>query len=240
MITDGLAQQPAAPETEDVSMADYIALIRCKASRDAAARLVEELRDTARGHDSSMVFIHGDAVASIPAFANAAPDPGADWVVCRTSLARRTATDMLPQPFRIATLTAFYESVLSANRIDSLGLGGQLCFKPGSAAKRSESGPLLLEIGFAPLARHQHRETLEMALGAAALELDATVLFTGEGLAHLEGVAARGWSQITDFDLLDLHCETPARRFAPEIAVPTLDPVDVARLRARAATILIL
>lgn len=222
-------------------MSDYIALIRCKPSRDAASSLVEELRENFKAHDSSTVFLHGDAVDSIAGIAAAAPDPGADWLVCRTSLARRSATETLPPPFRLATLAGFYESVLSAGRIDSLGLGGRSCFRPSPPAGRSESGPLLLlEIGFAPLARHQRRETLEMALGAAALELDATVLFTGEGLAHLEGVAARGWSQITDFDLLKIHFEIPVSPFAPEIAVQGLDSVGVARLRARAATILIL
>jgi len=97
-----------------------------------------------------------------------------------------------------------------------------------------------MEVGFAPLDERQQRETLEMALGAAALELDACVLFSGDGLAHLDAEGARGWRQLTDFGLLEIYVEDPLGRFGSEIVTRALDSGRAAQLRAGAATILIL
>jgi len=142
---------------------------------------------------------------------------------------------------RVGSLTAFYESVLLARHVDSWGAGGKSFGTRALASGASEaSHRLLLEVGFAPLDQRQHRETLEMALGAAALELDVSVLFFGDGLAHLAGGLAHGWSQVTDFGLLDIYVEGPIDRFQPEVAVQRLDTAGAALLRAGAVTILTL
>lgn len=222
-------------------MKDYIVLIRRNLSLEAAAALRAELSEAVHGHDSPMVFLHGEGVEHMAAAAQDPEISRVDWCVCRTSLARRSATGALPPPFRMATLVTFFQAALSAGRVDSLGLGGRRWGKPVSVATQSEASPrLLLEIGFAPIDQRQHRETLEMALGAAALELDAAILFKGKGLAHLVGDAARGWSQITDFDLLGMHVEDPAGHFRPDVPVQRVDADGAARLRAGAATTLIL
>lgn len=221
-------------------MVDYIALIRCKPSPGSLPGLEHELRDAIQEHESSLVFLHGDGVEMVPELASA-PDARVDWCVCKTSLERRSAINTLPPPFRLATLTVFYESVLLARHIDSRGVGGTRRGKQASVSRESEAPHrLLLEVGFAPLDQRRHRETLEMALGAAALELDASVLFYGDGLAHLAGGLARGWSQVTDFGLLDIYVEGPVDRFKPEMAVQRLDAAGAALLRAGAVTILTL
>lgn len=224
-------------------MNDYIVLIRRKPSPGSAAACLRDLDEAVRNMETPMVFLHGEGIDAWRDAASGRLDanPGADWCVCLTSLERRSRSGALPPPFRVSTLVTFYQAVLSARRIDSLGLGGSLCCRPASAiGAAGGANRLLLEVGFAPTDRRQRRETLEMVLGAAALELDASVLFHGEGLAHLVGDAAHGWAQITDFDLLGLYAEVPAGRFEPGIDVQALDAPAVAGLRARAATILIL
>ena len=135
----------------------------------------------------------------------------------------------------------FYQAFSSARRVDSLGLGGSCCCVTGWGEAPGEGSiDLLLDVGYAPTDLRQRRETLEMALGAAALELDASVLFHGDGLAHLAGGPARGWAQITDFGLLGMYAETFDESFGSEIAVQTVSPVGAANLRARSGTILIL
>lgn len=224
-------------------MTDYIALIRRKPSPRAAVGFTQDLRAALQAHESPMVFFHGDGVEAPydVAFSWPEANPGVDWCVCRTSVERRSGPDPMPSAFRIATLTTFYQAVLSARRVDSLGLGGRLCSRPESGDRTGEdSNRLLLEVGFAPAGQRQRRETLEMALGAAALELDASVLFHGDGLAHLEGDAARAWAQMTDFGLLGMYAEACVHPSATEIAVQNVDAARAAELRARAETILIL
>lgn len=224
-------------------MRDYIVLIRRKPSPGASDALLCDLRQASQVRLRPLVFFHGDGVDAVAdsSSGRAQRDPGVDWCVCRTSLERRAPSSELSPSFSVATLVTFYQAVVSARRVDSLGLGGSLCWRrePG---ERDEQAPdrLLLEVGFAPGGPRQRRETLEMALGAAALELDASVLFHGDGLAHLAGEAARGWAQITDFDLLGVHAEAPGHSFAPDIPVQRVDTMRAAELRARAATILIL
>lgn len=227
---------------EFMSTPDYIALIRRKPSPDIFPGLEHELRDAIQKHDSSAVFLQGDGVEMLSAIASvASSDARVDWYVCKTSLERRSAADTFRSPFRLATLTAFYASVLSARHVDSWGAGGKSFDTRALASGASEaSHRLLLEVGFAPHDQRQHRETLEMALGAAALELDASVLFCGDGRAHLAGGLAHGWSQVTDFGLLDIYVEGPIDRFQPEVAVQRLDTAGAALLRAGAVTILTL
>lgn len=188
-----------------------------------------------------MVFLHGDGVEMVPQLAATDAEKDADWVVCRTSWRRRFADEAPPRPFRVATLVTFYAAVLSAGRVDSVGLGGRLCCKRVEDGCGPENSlPLVLDIGFRPADPRQHRETLEMALGAAALELDASVVFHGGGRHHLAGDAARGWSQVTDFDLLELWVEDAPNEFEADIFAQTLDAADALELRTGTATILIL
>ncbi len=42
---------------------------------------------------------------------------------------------------------------------------------------------------------------LEVALGAAALDLPLEVVFVGAGLGQLSGKAGQAWSQIPDFEM---------------------------------------
>jgi len=224
-------------------MSDYIVLIRRKLSPEAAVGIMRDLREALKIHEAPLVFFHGDGAETTSDRASGweEADPGVDWCVCRTSVERRAASDLLPSSFRVATLATFYQAVLSARRVDSLGLGGSLSCGSGSGDRPGEEPKhLLLEVGFAPTGLQQRRETLEMALAAAALELDASVLFHGDGLAHLAGDSARGWAQITDFGLLGMYAESPGRPSGSEIAAQTVDAARAADLRARAATILIL
>lgn len=222
-------------------MNDYIVLIRRKLSPEAAAGVMRDLREALKRREAPLVFFHGDGADATFDTASgwASATPGVDWCMCRTSVERRRATDALPASFRIATLVTFYQAVLSARCVDSLGLGG--AFTSGSKPGDGEgSNRLLLDVGYAPSGPRQRRETLEMALAAAALELDASILFHGDGLAHLAGDAARGWAQIADFGLLGIYAESPGRPCGSEITVQTVNAAQAAGLRACAATILIL
>jgi len=222
-------------------MNDYIVLIRRKLSPDAGVDVMHDLHEALKIHQAPLVFFHGDGVEATSAIAAgwAAANPAVDWCMCRTSLERRSAVDALPASFTVASLVTFYQAVLSASRVDSLGLGGT--FASGSDPSEEQSSTrLLLDVGYAPSGQRQRRETLEMALGAAALELDASVLFHGDGLAHLAGDAARAWAQVTDFGLLGMYGETPGRPFGSEIVVQNVNAAQAARMRARAVTILIL
>lgn len=229
--------------TEPSRMVDYIVLIRRKPSPEAAVSLMSDLREARRADRSARAFFHGDGVDATLEGASdwAHADPSVAWCICRTSLERRMPSGGAPGGFTTATLVTFYQALSSARRVDSIGLGGSLCYRtepdvvPGEGANH-----LLLEVGFAPADPRQRRETLEMALGAAALELKASVLFHGAGLAHLTGDAARGWAQVTDFGLLGMYAESPGDLSGTAIEVQAMNPVQAAALRARAATILIL
>ena|SRR6056297_181380 len=224
-------------------MNDYIALIRRMPSPDNEAGFAGDLAAALQAHESPLVFFHGDGIDALPELAAAGPGAASavDYCICKTSLERRSGAGAPAPAGRVATLVTFYQAVHSARRIDSLGLGGCFCCRPQHRRQVEDgSNPLLLEIGFAPASMRQRRETLEMALGAAALELDAAVLFHGQGLAHLAGDAARGWAQITDFGLLGMYAQADRRISGSQIAVQTVDAAQAADLRARAGTILIL
>lgn len=229
--------------TEPSRMVDYIVLIRRKPSPEAAVSLMSDLREARRADRCARAFFHGDGV---DATLDAAPDwaradPDVAWCICQTSLERRMPSGGVPSGFTTATLVAFFQAVSSACRVDSIGLGGSLCYRTEPDVVPGEAENLLLmEVGFAPADPRQRRETLEMALGAAALELEASVLFHGAGLAHLTGDAARGWAQVTDFGLLDMYAESAGDLCGTAIEVQTMNAVEAAALRARAATILIL
>lgn len=224
-------------------MNDYIALIRRMPSPSAGAAWVKKLSLAARRYRAPLVFFHGDGLDALSDgdFRTTAEDRAIDWCACQTSLARRPALGSLPPAFRVATLSTLYQAVLSARRIDSLGPGGGFCCVPaladGDAAAPKRT---LLEVGFAPADGRQRRETLEMALGAAALELDAVVVFSGQGLGHLTGEDARGWRQIADFELLEMWGENLPPGFVPEVSVRRANSVQAAGLRTGAATILVL
>lgn len=224
-------------------MNDYIALIRRMPSPGNEAGFSGDLRDALRTYKNPLVFFHGDGVDALSGLAPGGQDADSsvDYCVCRTSLDRRSNSAPSVSPARVATLVTFYQAVVSARRVDSLGLGGWSCCRPQPEGQVEEgSVPLLLEIGFAAADLRQRREALEMALGAAALELEASVLFHGKGLAHLAGDAARGWAQIADFGLLGMYAQAPQRFSRSEIAVQTVNTSRAADLRARAGTILIL
>lgn len=219
-------------------MSDYIVLIRRKPSPGVAAGLLHDLHEAVEAHETAMVFFHGDGVDASRDAGPGWPEeiPGIDWCVCRTSLERRTASTVLASPFRAASLVTFYHALASAPRVDSVGLGGHCCCRP----KPEASSRLLLEVGYAPADPRQRRETLEMALGAAALELDASVLFHGDGLAHLAGEGARAWGQVTDFGLLGMYAEAARRPPGTELDVQAVEAPQASDLRTGAATILIL
>lgn len=222
-------------------MYDYIALIRSNPSPGAAAEMSAVLDDALGAAETSLVFLHGEGVDTARSALSDQARKGVEWVVCRTSWVRRQASAVPGPPLSSATLVTLFDALGAARRIDSFGLGGCMCWRAGADPGNSgKPGRLLLEIGFAPVDDRQHRETLEMALGAAALELDAAVLFQGEGLRHLEGEPARGWKQITDFGLMEMFVETSAARPGPEIGVQGVDAGRASQLRDRAATILLL
>jgi len=228
-------------------MHDYIALIRCNPSSEDRVKLSETLEKAMQAHDSSLVFLHGDGVDGVAGNTRFPRHAAADWQVCRTSWTRRRGGACPAFPGRLATLVALLDNISTAQRVDSFGFGGWFCCAPSSppasqveAQHRLGRGELLLQIDFAPVDGLQQRETLEVALGAAALELDASVLFCGAGRAHLEGHGARGWSQITDFGLLRLFVEAGGRQDAPGAGIATLDPEQAAALRASAGATLML
>lgn len=222
-------------------MYDYIALVRCNPALHSADQLSAALTAGLEAAENSLVFLHGDGVGDAYRALSRPGRYGADWVVCQTSWARRQASEMPRPPFRTATLVALFDGLDGARRVDSFGLGGWFCCRPDAVpANHRVPRKLLLEIGFAPADERRRRETLEMALGAAALELEAAVLFQGEGLRHLEGEAAGGWKQITDFGLMEMFVETGAGRSVPEIAVQAVDSPRAAQLRGGAGTILLL
>lgn len=222
-------------------MYDYIALIRCNPSPDDVIRLSVALDAALQAHESSLVFFHGDAAGTLPRAIATTARRGTDWQVCRTSWVRRWDAVEPESPITVATLATLFQHMAGARRVDSFGLGGWFCARPARLAEyKRASPPLLLEIGYAPADDRQRRETLEVALGAAALELDARVLFQGEGLGQLHGGAARGWNQLTDFGLLDVFAEGGAHRPGSGAEFQAVDAVGAVHLRASAATILIL
>lgn len=179
------------------------------------------------GAAASLVFLHGDAVALAD---GELPLPASvPRVVCSTSWRRRHPDRSPPPPFEVSTLAVLIDRLAGARtRIDSHGLGGACCSPSGA------SGPWLLEIAFAPASDRQAVETLEMALAAAALELEFQVLFSSSGPAHLCSGSGRSWRQLTDFGMAGLFAEATRPDAAWQAEASPLSPPDAARLRGAA------
>ncbi|MDT8438799.1 MAG: hypothetical protein RQ729_07330 [Wenzhouxiangellaceae bacterium] len=174
------------------------------------------------------VFAHADAVDWAVADVRLA----AELEVCSSSWQRRHGDSRPPPPARLASLAQLTEAVLAGTSIRSLGFGGD------GGRSGGVPGRLLLEVGFTPVDDRQRRETLEIALAAAAFELDGDVVFTGPGVAHLAGDGARGWGQLVDFGLLGLWADSALPDAV--VAASPLPDDRLAALRSAAATRLLL
>lgn len=171
------------------------------------------------------LFLHGDGVAlaepgRLPVLAGS---PGLE--VCATSWRRRYA-DAPDSRFRSAGLASMYSALDAAQRYRVWGHGG-------ASEWRQESGVppgWLLELASFPRDARDRTETLEFVLGAAALDLDARVLFRGPGYNYLLTDAARGWAQLSDFNLLELICEAP-EAVQLRVAARRVDSEQVESLR---------
>ncbi|MDT8449796.1 MAG: hypothetical protein RQ847_06440 [Wenzhouxiangellaceae bacterium] len=217
-------------------MIDYIALVRTAAP-------AEEIRDAvaaAARFGPALLFAHGDGVELAVADAFDGRD-GVEAVVCSTSWRRRHAADP-PPPWRRASLVALFERLDRSGRVDCFGRGPWLCAGPAVGAGPERAGVpapgrgLLIEIAFAPDGPDDRTEALEFVLAAAALELDARVLFSGSGRVHLAGADARGWRQLVDFDLLELAAECP-RESGLAIPVRQLDGAAARQWRGDAGCV---
>ncbi|MFO7762219.1 MAG: hypothetical protein R6V61_00630 [Wenzhouxiangellaceae bacterium] len=223
---------------------DYIALVRSKPGWKAKRALLAALAGVGTVDAPAILFFQGDGCEMAHALAGGGfgsiDSDRFEPCVCATSWARRYGGASPPAPLRAESLVFLFQRLALARRVDAFGLGGWCCClaPDGSAANRSTR--LLLEVASAPADERQRRETLEVALGAAALELEAGVLFHGAGLDHLAGEGARGWRQITDFGLLEILAQDAGDRIAPESGVVAVDACRAGRLRAAASTILLL
>lgn len=171
------------------------------------ARPDSELVDSLRSCLSvprARLFLHGDGVAlaepgRLPALAGSP-----DLEVCATSWRRRYA-DAPDSRFRCAGLASMYPALDATGSYLVRGCGGTSQWHRDTGLPPS----WLLEVASSPGDERDRTETLEFVLGAAALGLDARVLFRGPGYNHLLTDAGRGWAQLSDFDLLELICEAP-------------------------------
>lgn len=184
---------------------------------------------------AGFVFLHGEGVAASAELARhgSATANGA-WRVCRTSWQRREPHAPPPAPFREATLVELFRRLKQPGRLICHGLGGS------SAGTIGVGERLLIEIAHAPGPEHDRRETLEIALAAAALECDAVVLFGSGAAAHLCGRAGRGWRQLVEFDLLPLVVESDPPTLVPIAGVEPVTATTAARMRHQAAARLLL
>ncbi|MBS3744595.1 MAG: hypothetical protein KGY48_09620 [Wenzhouxiangellaceae bacterium] len=223
---------------------DYIALIRSKPCSTSNRALLAALAGIGTRDAPATLFFQGDGCEMAHALAGGGLGPidgdRFETCVCATSWARRYGAASPPAPLRAESLVFFFQRLALARRVDAFGLGGWCCCLAPDASAANRSTRLLLEVASAPADERQRRETLEVALGAAALELEAGVLFRGAGLDHLADAGARGWRQITDFGLLDILAQDGGGRIAPDFGVVAVDACRVGRLRAAAATILLL
>ena len=221
----------------------YIALVRSNPCPNASGALLGALADAGARHASAIAFFHGDGCAMAHRLAGDAlrtAVPGqVELRICTTSWARRYESAP-PPPLQAASLMFFFQHVALARRIDSFSPGGWFCTRAQDAHATQRRAPrLLLEIGSAATDARQQRETLEVALGAAALELSGGVLFHGPGLGHLAGDGGRGWHQISDFGLLEMFALGTPDRIAANAGAVAVDPARAAQLRAGATTILL-
>jgi len=161
------------PERRLRMSADYIALVRRGPRSVSQTGLRDALAQAPTGQAPATLFFHGDGCETAHALvagASALARSGRfDLCVCSTSWKRRYGQVPPPSPLRAESLVFFYQRLARARRVDSFGLGGCCCC-PVPVVGR-DALPLLIEIAAAPADERQHRETLEVALGAAALEL---------------------------------------------------------------------
>jgi len=229
------------PERRLRMSADYIALVRRGPRSVSQTGLRDALAQAPTGQGAATLFFQGDGCETAHALvagASALARSGRfDLCVCSTSWKRRYGQVPPPSPLRAESLVFFYQRLARARRVDSFGLGGCCCC-PVPVVGR-DAVPLLIEIAAAPADERQHRETLEVALGAAALELVGGVLLHGRGREHLAGERARGWRQITDFELLEVASLDAGGRPAPDAGAVAVDAGRARQMRA-AATILLL
>lgn len=214
-------------------MSDYIALVR---NTSLPLPLPADRADgagKARG-SGCLVFLHGDGVEARAGIAGSA----ARVHVCRTSWRRRFGERPPEAPFVESSLALLFSAVSHAERLDSFGLGGSACSRPGPD-RDAENAGLLIEVGFAPCSEREGTETLELALAAAALDVPASVLFTGDGERHLIGPGARGWRQLTDFDLLPLYVSEPVMARDHAAPAKSLDTDGLVRHRAESRLLLL-
>ncbi|MDT8408656.1 MAG: hypothetical protein RQ741_03555 [Wenzhouxiangellaceae bacterium] len=174
----------------------------------------------------------------------AAPPRGdSQLLVCNTSWRRRHEVAPLA-PFVPTSLVALFSALDRPVCAQGFGLGAAPSGSiHGSALERrvpERQRGLLIEVGFAPTGRHDRIETLELALGAAALELDARVLFHGPGRSHLEGSQASAWRQLTDFGFIDLLADGSAVETDSGARVQCLEASEVEHLRTQAGILLAL
>jgi len=227
-------------------MTEYIALVRQPPESIPSGSLIARLEPPVGRATASLVFAHGDGVAH---FARARDEwaglaaHGAELVACATSWRRRRDRPP-PGQFESGSLMRLFTALDDAPGVECFGLGGCSICPAGRCPGRGSAPPLLIEIAFAPVSARARTEALEIALGAAALELDARVLFSGPGLFHLRGGddpgAARGWRQISDHRLLELVAESACADTGLAVPVSTIDSDKAAQIRDRAATMLLL
>lgn len=222
---------------------EYIALVRSNPCSKSSEVLLAALADAGARHASAVAFFHGDGCNLARRLTlDARPAAALGQLalrVCATSWTRRYESPP-PRPLGAASLMFLFQRMAGARRIDSIGNGGWFCCTPAGEATQRAAPRLLLEIASAPVDDRQQRETLEVALGAAALELDAGVFFHGPGLKHLAGPGGRGWCQITDFGLLEMFALAGPEDLARHSGVVVVDLAGAVRLRAGAETILLL
>ena len=223
---------------------EYIALVRSNPCSKHNRALTAALADAGTRHAPATVFFHGDGCEMAHALVGAARQPAElrrfDLRVCTTSWTRRYALAP-PPPLHAASLVFFFQRLAGAQWVESFSPGGWFCCRaPGAPAADRQTPRLLLEVASAPADSRQQRETLEVVLGAAALELEAGVLFQGSGLAHLAGDVGRGWRQITDFGLMEMFARGAGNLNPADSGVVEVNSGQAARLRAGATTILLL
>lgn len=197
-------------------------------------RRAGELPD-ARPAAGDLVFLHGDGVdAAVALTGRLGPGAPGTWRVCRTSWQRRYGDAPVPAPFRDATLVSLFQRLVRPGHLVCHGRGG-------NAAGRIVPGAgLVIDVAHAPGPGFDRRETLEIALAAAALERDAVVVFGPDGAAHLQGAEGRGWRQLVDHELLPLWIESCTPDQPPLAGVERVGGPAAARLRHEAAARLLL
>ena len=223
---------------------EYIALVRSNPCVQSDRALLAALASAGNRHASSTVFFHGDGCRMAHRLAGGALEPGdadrLDLRVCATSWARRYGPTP-PPPLQAASLALFFQRMAPAQRVDSFSPGGWFCcVAPNAGAAQRSSSRLLLLVATPPDDERQQRETLEVAIGAAALELEGGVLFQGSGSRHLAGEAGRGWRQISDFGLLEMLAQGAGDQISPDSGVVFATPGRAARRYVEATTILLL